>query len=395
MHDFQYYAPTKVFLGRDVEKKAPELLKSFGGTHVLLVYGGESAKKSGLLEKVTGILTDGGLMVTPVGGVQPNPLVGFVNRTAAFAKEQGVDCLLALGGGSVIDTVKAVAHKMANPEDDVWDYCKKRKNPKTTLPFGAILTLPASGSEMSDSAVLTNEELKEKRGITSELNRPKFALLNPENAATLPVYQVGNGVADILMHTLERYLTKTTGNDMTDEIAEALLRTVIRNGGRCVLNPADYDAMSEIMWAGSLSHNGITGLGAKSDFACHQLGHELSAKYDAAHGASLTAVWRCWAEYVFDACPARFARFARNVWGIEEADETKAALKAIAATNEYFTATLRMPGSIPALVGHVLTEEELSDISARCAFFGERTIGAFKVLSQKDILAIYRKANTY
>ena len=243
---------------------------------------------------------------------------------------------MAVGGGSVIDTSKAVAHGTANPDTDIWEFWSKKQTVKKSLPVGVVLTLAAAGSETSDSAVLTNEETKIKRGLSTDFNRPAFAIMNPELTYTLPKYQVGCGIVDIMMHT------QTENNELTDEIAEGLLRTVIRNGAVAIKDSHDYNAMSEIMWAGSLSHNGITGLGAEKDFAVHQLGHELSAKFDIAHGASLSAVWGAWATYVYDAKPARFAQYARRVWNVEEADDVKAAQEGIRKTVTYF-ASLNMP----------------------------------------------------
>ena len=226
-----------------------------------------------------------------VGGVKPNPRLSFAREAVKKSIEFGTDFVLAVGGGSVIDTSKAVAHGTANPDTDIWEFWSKKQTVKRSLPVGVVLTLAAAGSETSDSAVLTNEETKIKRGLSTDFNRPAFAIMNPELTYTLPKYQVGCGIVDIMMHTLDRYFTQTENNELTDEIAEGLLRTVIRNGAIAIKDSHDYNAMSEIMWAGSLSHNGITGLGAEKDFAVHQLGHELSAKFDIAHGASLSAVW--------------------------------------------------------------------------------------------------------
>ena len=277
-------------------------------------------------------------------GFSPNPDVEEVNRLGEHLRKEKIDFIVALGGGSVIDTSKAVAHGTANPDTDIWEFWSKKQTVKKSLPVGVVLTLAAAGSETSDSAVLTNEETKIKRGLSTDFNRPAFAIMNPELTYTLPKYQVGCGIVDIMMHTLDRYFTQTENNELTDEIAEGLLRTVIRNGAVAIKDSHDYNAMSEIMWAGSLSHNGITGLGAEKDFAVHQLGHELSAKFDIAHGASLSTVWGAWAAYVYDAKPARFAQYARRVWNVEEADDVKAAQEGIRKTVTYF-ASLNMPTS--------------------------------------------------
>ena len=326
-------------------------------------------------------------------GFSPNPDVEEVNRLGEHVRKEKIDFIIALGGGSVIDTSKAVAHGTANPDTDIWEFWSKKQTVKKSLPVGVVLTLAAAGSETSDSAVLTNEETKIKRGLSTDFNRPAFAIMNPELTYTLPKYQVGCGIVDIMMHTLDRYFTQTENNELTDEIAEGLLRTVIRNGAVAIKDSQDYNAMSEIMWAGSLSHNGITGLGAEKDFAVHQLGHELSAKFDIAHGASLSAVWGAWAAYVYDAKPSRFAQYARRVWNVEEADDVKAAQEGIRKTVTYF-ASLNMPTSFREAkeIGSK-TDEEVKQMAHGCSYEGTRTIGSFKVCDENDIYEIYKLAN--
>ena len=296
-----------------------------------------------------------------VGGVKPNPRLSFAREAVKKSIEFGTDFVLAVGGGSVIDTSKAVAHGTANPDTDIWEFWSKKRTVKKSL--------------------------------STDFNRPAFAIMNPELTYTLPKYQVGCGIVDIMMHTLDRYFTQTENNELTDEIAEGLLRTVIRNGAVAIKDSQDYNAMSEIMWAGSLSHNGITGLGAEKDFAVHQLGHELSAKFDIAHGASLSAVWGAWATYVYDAKPARFAQYARRVWNVEEADDVKAAQEGIRKTVTYF-ASLNMPTSFREAkeIGSK-TDEEVKQMAHGCSYEGTRTIGSFKVCDENDIYEIYKLAN--
>ena len=268
-----------------------------------------------------------------------------------------------------------------------------RRAPLTrSMPVGVVLTIPAAGSETSDSAVLTNAEAGEKRGLNTPFNRPAFAILDPLLAATLPVHQVACGVSDILMHTLDRYFNPVTDNALTDELAEALLRVVLEYGPAAVRDAHDETAMSEIMWAGSLSHNGLTGLGGKKDFATHQLGHALSEKFDVYHGDSLTAVWSSWARSVMDESPARFARFARNVWHVEEADDTAAALAGIAKQEAFFR-SIGMPVRLGELSCGRQDEAGLADLASRCSYGKTRTIGTFRVLDYESILAIYRRAN--
>ena len=280
MQAFEYFVPTEIVFGAGSTEKLPELLKKRGLSHVLVVYGGASAKKSGLLDRVFRLLDKADVRYRSLGGVQPNPRVALAREGVQLALESGAELILAVGGGSVIDTCKAIAHGAANPGTDIWEFWKRRAPLTKSMPVGVVLTIPAAGSETSDSAVLTNAEAGEKRGLNTPFNRPAFAILDPLLAATLPVHQVACGVSDILMHTLDRYFNPVTDNALTDELAEALLRVVLEYGPAAVHDAHDEKAMSEIMWAGSLSHNGLTGLGGKKDFATHQLGHALSEKFD-------------------------------------------------------------------------------------------------------------------
>ena len=384
MQEFIYYAPTEVVFGKDAEKKTAEEVKKWGGSRVFLVYGGGSVKRSGLLDRIEAELEDAGIVFKEWGGVKPNPLLSFAEAGVKAAASFGADFILAVGGGSSIDTAKGIAHGTANPETSLWDIW--------TQTVGVVLTIAAAGSEMSDSAVLTNEEIGRKQGLSTDLNRVKFAIMNPELTYTLPKYQVTCGIVDIMMHTLDRYFTHTKGNQMTDEIAEALLRTVIENGRKAFEDQTDYEAMSELMWCSSLSHNGITGLGAEKDFAPHKIGHELSAKYDVAHGASLSAVWEAWALYVYMEESARFAQYGRKVWGVQAEDDVTAAREGIRKTVEYFR-SLEMPVCLGELEAGVLTEEELMDMAERATGKDTFSVANFKVLWQKDVYEIFRMAN--
>ena len=393
MHGFEYFVPTEIVFGAGSTEKLPELLKKRGLSRVLVVYGGSSAKKSGLLDRVFRLLDEAGVQYRALGGVQPNPRAALAREGVQLALESGAELILAVGGGSVIDTCKAIAHGAANPGTDIWEFWKRRAPLTRSMPVGVVLTIPAAGSETSDSAVLTNDETTLKRGLNTDLQRPLFAIMDPELTYTLPRYQVGCGVVDIMMHTLERYFNPGhPSNRMTDEIAEGLLRTVIDAGRVAMQDSHNYDAMSEIMWAGSLSHNGLTGLGGRKDFATHQLGHALSEKFDVYHGDSLTAVWSSWARSVMDADPARFARFARNVWHVEEADDTAAALAGIAKQEAFFR-SIGMPVRLGELSCGRQDEAGLADLASRCSYGKTRTIGTFRVLDYESILAIYRRAN--
>ena len=393
MQSFQYYIKTDVVFGEGSVSRAAELVKKHGGSRVLVVYGGGSAKRSGLLDRVFALLDEALLPYDSIGGVQPNPRVELAREGVKRAVEFRADLILAVGGGSVIDTAKAIAHGAANPETDIWEFWKRRAVPTRSTPVGVILTIPAAGSETSDSAVLTNEQEQEKRGLNTDLNRPAFAILDPKLAMTLPTRQLSCGVTDILMHTLDRYFTPADDNELTDALAEALLRVVIRNGPQVVENENDLHAMSEIMWCGSVSHNGLTGLGAPREFTTHQLGHALSEKFDAIHGETLSAMWGSWARYVWETKPARFARFARNVWDVDDVDADEAAMLGIEATENFFR-SLHMPVSLGELkdVG-VQSEEGLQELALRCSYQKTRTIGSFRVLGYDDMLEIYRLAN--
>ena len=393
MHKFNYWSPTEVVFGKGREADTAAYVKKYGGTKVLLVYGGGSVERSGLLQRVKEQLDAAGISHAEFGGVQPNPTVEYAREGVQRAIESQADFILAVGGGSAIDTAKGIAHGAANPDVDIWKFWAREEEVTRSLPVGVILTISAAGSETSASSVLTNKATGSKRGLDNvAFNFPKFAIMDPELTFTLPVYQVACGVTDIMMHTMDRYFNPLD-NELTDAIAEALLRTVIANGAKAVKDTHDYDAMSEVMWCGSVSHNGLTGLGGQGDFAPHQLGHELSAMFDIAHGASLSAVWGQWARYVYQNRIERFVRFAKNVWNITEGSDEEIALAGIQATVDYFK-SIGVPTcfSEAAEIG-VQSEEVLRDLTDRCTFHGERTIGTFQVLDGEDIYNIYQAAN--
>lgn len=390
MNSFEFYSPTKIVFGKNKVQEIGQLLKPYAVKKILLVYGGGSVVKSGLLDTVKNILQGEGISFKEFGGAKPNPTLAHVYEGIDLAIKEDIDFILAIGGGSAIDTAKGIAHGVANPDDDIWEFWLGTKKLTKTTPLATILTIPAAGSECSNSAVLTNEESGQKRGINTDFNRPLFSILDPTLTYTLPVFQVGCGIVDIMMHTLDRYFNPLE-NEMTDSIAEALLRTVIANGKIAIKDHTDYNAMSELMWAGTLSHNGLTGLGGIMDFSTHQLGHELSAKFDIAHGASLSTVWASLARHIYSEKPSRFARYARNVWGISDDNDDSAALKGIQATEDYFKA-LGMPVCFSDSMG-VQEDEILHELANRCVRGGERTIGSFMVMHENDIYKIYKAAN--
>lgn len=393
MQNFVQYMPTKIVFGKDAEKEAGKLSKEYGASKVLLVYGGRSAVKSGLLDRIKDELRQEDIMFEELGGVEPNPRLALAREGVKKAIAMKADLMLAVGGGSVIDTAKAIAVGAANPDIDIWDDVWMGKaSVSAAKPVGVVLTISAAGSEMSDSAVLTNKETGKKAGFNSDIVRPKFAVLNPELTYTLPKYQLACGIVDILMHTLERYFTPVSGNQLTDEIAEGLMRTLIENGKTAYENQTDYDAMSEIMWCGSLSHNNLTGLGRPKDFACHKLGHEIGGMFDEAHGATLSAVWGSWARYVYKLDTARFARYGRKVWKIEDKGEEETAVSAIEATEEFFR-FLHMPTCIGEMNIGVQPEEVLKRMADSATKGDTVNLGCFKKLNQQDMYEIYKAAN--
>ncbi len=386
----QYFAPTKVIFGQGAENEVGTQLEAFGAKRVLLIYGGHSAEKSGLLGKVRSILNEHGIYFHELGGVKPNPRISLAREGVKIFADENLDFILAVGGGSVIDTAKAVGYGVFGACDP-WDfYCGKRV-PAGSAPVGVILTMAAAGSEMSDSSVLTNEDGGLKRGCNSDYCRVKFALMNPELTYTVPDYQTSCGTVDIIMHTLERYFHAGTGLDFTDDLSFALIRSVIENGKILHKNPVDYDARANVMWASSLSHNGLMAAGnpSKGDWACHQLEHELSGMFDIAHGAGLAIVFPAWASYVASTDYSRFAKLGKNVFGIEGKDDKEAAEKTIEAFKEFF-ASLGMPVSLSE-INITLSEDALSELLDKATFYGKRTLGNFRVLQREDMEEVYRR----
>lgn len=391
MENFVYKAPTEVVFGPAAEDRAGEMVRKYGGTKVLILYGGGSVQRSGLLVRVEQRLTQEGIGFVEMGGVVPNPRLSFVNRAIALCRKEGIDFLLAVGGGSVIDTAKAVGYGAADG-GDVWDFYDHKRTPVSTLPVGTLLTIAAAGSEMSDSSVITNEEGWIKRGYSSDVCRPVFSLLNPCLTMTLPPFQTACGCADILMHTMERYFNRAENMELTDEISEGLMRTVVHNAQILCSEPENYSARAEVMWAGSLSHNGLTGCGTGGgDWSVHQLEHELSGLFDVAHGAGLTAIWGSWARYVYGECPRRFAQFAEKVWGVAPGStDNETALRGIEAAEAFFHA-LGLPTSLRQL-GLDPTEEQISLMARKCGAACGGQMGAIRTLRPADMESIYRAA---
>ena len=393
MEKFKFYAPTKVYFGKDEEQRVGKILQEYHPKKVLIHYGGKSAIQSGLLDRVKKALDEENIAYCLCGGVVANPLLSKVNEGIQICKEEGVDFILAVGGGSVLDSSKGIAYGVYN-EGAVWDYYARKKKVKGALPMGCILTLSATGSEMSNSSVITNEDGNLKRGLSSDYGYFKFSILNPELTYTVSRYQTMCGCTDIIMHTLERYFTPYQTLDLVDQMAESLVRTVIKNAKILLEDPSNEQARSEIMWAGSVSHNDMTGDRSLGDWACHQLEHELSGMFNVAHGAGLAALWGSWARYVYKENVTRFAQFAVNVMGVTNDFKSPehTALAGIEAMEDFYRA-IGMPVSICELIGRQATDEEIKLMTDKCSSGGSATTGNLKVLHRDDMKNIYRMAN--
>ncbi len=389
MFDFKYFTPTKVLFGKNTEEKVADLIQEFGGKKVLIHYGGGSVVRSGLLRRVTDGLEEAGIPYVTLGGAVPNPRLGLVYQGIELCKKEGVDFLLALGGGSAIDSAKAIGYGVWN-KGDVWDFYDGKRKAEGCLPLGVVLTIAATGSEMSDSSVITKEEGLIKRGYSSDFGRPRFAIMNPELTMTLPDYQTACGCTDIMMHTMERYFTNGGNMEITDSMAEGLLRTVKENARILSKDPKNYDARAEIMWAGSLSHNGLTGCGNDGgDWMTHKLEHELGGLYDVAHGAGLAAIWGSWARYVYKNCLPRFRRYAVNVMGVAPfGSDEEIALKGIEAMEDFYR-EIKMPTNLREL-GVEASDEDLALMAHKCAVGVNGSKGSARKLYEKDMLEIYK-----
>lgn len=391
MENFVYYTPTKVLFGRGVEAQIGQELKKLGANRVLIHYGGGSIMRSGLYDKVTASLAEADIAYTALGGVEPNPKIDLVRTGIAQCKAEKVDFILAVGGGSVLDSSKAIAHGYAENRDP-WEYVTSGQAPQKTTPLGAVLTLAAAGSEMSDSCVISNPQMHLKRGISTPLNRPLIAFMNPENTFTVSKFQTGCGIVDTMMHTLERYCTPTQDAMLTDRIAEGLLISVKEAGKRAIENPEDYEARAALMWASSLAHNGLTGSGRKYAFTVHKLEHDFSGLYDhIAHGAGLAVLFPAWARTVYMQDVMRFAQLATRVWecpmDFEHPERT--ALAGITAMKTYFS-KIGMPVTMQQLK---ITPADYDAIIALTTADGTKTPpSVYGEMTRERILEVYRAA---
>lgn len=392
MKDFNYYAPTEVVFGEQSEEQVARLVKKYGGTKVLVHYGGQSAVRSGLLDKVCSLLSKEGVEFVKLGGVVPNPRLSLAQEGIELCRKENVDFILAVGGGSVIDSAKCIAYGVGF-NGNVWDIYLGKAVPTTMLPLAVVLTIPAAGSEMSESSVITNADGDVKLGYSNALSRPKFAIMNPRRTFTLPPYQTAAGVTDMIMHTMERYFSKDDDMDLTTDLAEALMRRMKTAVFDVLRNPEDYRQRAQIMWGGSLAHNGLTGCGVSDDWATHQLEHELSGMFDVTHGAGLAAIWPSWARYVMHENLSRFVRFAVNVMDVSNdfADPEGTALKGIEAMERFYHA-IGMPINIRELIGRDITDEEIKEMTRKCSRDYTSTCGCLKVLKADDMEAIYKMA---
>lgn len=389
MEDFEFVSPTHFVFGRDAELKAGRMLAERGARKVLLHYGGRSAVESGLVDRVKSSLADAGVECVELGGVRPNPEIALVREGVALSKEHGIDWVLAVGGGSVIDSAKAIAVG-AHYEGDVWDFFETKQQTDDVLPIAVVLTIPAAGSEASKNTVVSNDELGLKSGYPNNAQRPKIAFMNPELTFTLPPYQTAAGLTDMFCHLLERFFDDVGSVPVTDNLNLSLMKTVRAEAPRVLVDPENYDARANVMWAGMLCHQGLAGVGRHEDWATHGLEHELSAlDPDITHGAGLAVMFPAWMEYVYSENPARFAYYGREVFGLAPTGDVEDdALSAIDETRGFF-ASLGMPTTLAELG---IEEADIERMIPTLKANKGETFGSFMKLSMDDAREIYRLA---
>ena len=388
MDDFTFRNPTKIIFGRGTEARVGEEAAAFS-TKVLLHYGGGSIKRTGLYDRLMASLAAAGISVVELPGVKPNPRLSLVREGIRLCRERGLGLVLAVGGGSAIDSAKAIAAGVPY-EGDVWDFYAGKAEPRAALPVGTVLTIPAAGSEASTGTVITKEEGWLKRAFNSELVYPRFSILDPELAFTLPDAQVANGVADIMSHLMERYFTNSRPVEFTDRLIEATLRTVIDAAPRVMRKRDDYDAWAELMWAGTVAHNNLLNTGREGDWGSHDIEHELSGAYDIAHGAGLATIFPAWMKLVFSHDPARFLRYAVEVWGVEQSfvDPERSAREGIARLEAFWSSL----GLAIRLAGLGIGSERIEEMAAKATEGGSRKLGHFLPLGPDEVREIYRLA---
>lgn len=393
MLNFSYFLPTKVIFGKDTQHQVGEEIKKRGGTRVLVHYAANAQWAEPLLKEIYASLATAGVSYVSLGGVVPNPRLSLIREGIDLGKKEKVDFILAVGGGSVIDSAKGIGYGLTDEEEgDVWDFYTRKRTPKNCMPVGVVLTLAGTGSETSDGSVVTNEDGWLKRDVGTDYARPRFAIMNPELTYSLPAYQTASSSTDIIMHAMERYFTQVDHVELSDRLCESVMKTVMHHLPILLKDPKNYDSRAEIMWTATVCHNGLLTAGRKGDWASHNIEHELGGMFDVAHGAGLCAVWGSWARYVYEENVMRFAQFAVNVMGctMDFQHPEVTALEGIEAMENFFR-LVKMPTSIHEM-GIDLTEENIKTLAAKCSNNGTRTVGTFKVLKQDDMEAIYRLA---
>lgn len=385
MLNFDFQNKTEIIFGRDTEERVGKEIKKYG-KKILLHYGGGSIKNTGLYDKVVESLKKENIEFVELAGVMPNPRVSLVREGIELCRKEGVDFVLAVGGGSVIDSAKAICAGVSY-SGDVWDFCIKGIEVVNPLPLGTILTIPAAGSESSSGTVITNEDGWYKKSFGSNLLRPKFSVLNPVLTYTLPDYQTSAGVVDMMVHVFERYFTNEKNVELTDRLCEGVLKTIINNGRKVMDNPYSYDIRAEILWASTLAHNGLLDTGRKSDWASHGIEHELSGIYDITHGAGLAIVSPAWMKYVYKHDLGRFVQFANRVWDVEIiGDMEDVALEGIRRMERFFS-EIGMPITLSEAG---IVEDRFEEMAEKAV--GSKKMGSFVKLDKNDIINIYKLA---
>jgi alcohol dehydrogenase YqhD (iron-dependent ADH family) len=388
MENFEFRNPTKIVFGRGAETKVGAEVAAYS-RKVLLHFGGNSARASGLVDRVTASLEAAGVEWIELGGVKANPRLSLVHQGVRLCKEHGLGLVLAVGGGSVIDSAKAIAMG-AVIDGEVWDFFLGKGGPQAALPVGTVLTIAAAGSEASTSSVITNEEGWLKRGVNSDLIYPRFSILNPELAFTLPDFQVACGATDVMSHLMERYFTNVPNVAFTDRLLEATMKTIIAVAPKVMQNRRDYDAWAEFMWASTIAHNNLLDTGRIGDWASHQIEHELSGMYDVAHGAGLAVIFPAWMKYVLKHDVNRFVQWAVRVWNVEldVFDPEATAREGIARMEAFF----RSLGLTTTLAGLGVTDGRIGEMADKGTDGDTHTVGNFVRLDRADVAAVFRLA---
>ena len=386
MLNFIYNTPTKVYFGKGYQREVGKIIKEYGFSKIMLQYGKNSIKKNGIYDEVVNSLNENGIKFIEMGGVEPNPKLEFVREAIKLARQEQVELILAVGGGSVIDSSKATALGVKY-NGDVWDIFMGKHTPVSALPTACILTHSAAGSEMSMSAVISDLSINMKKGCGTELNRCLFSILNPELTYTVSKYQTACGIVDMMTHTLERYFTALPDTELTDSVAEAILKSIVKASLVVIDNPTDYDARATLMWGSSLAHNGLTSCGRENYLAVHQLEHAISGVYDnVAHGAGLAVLYPAWAKFIYKHNIKRFARLARNVWDVNDENDELCALKGIQKMQEFFI-KIGMPSTLKEFN---VTEKDIEKFVKICTNNGQRTVKSYIPLGESEIAEIFK-----